>query len=34
VISGIRAVRTGNLSQSIMLHVGFNLLSAILLLWA
>jgi hypothetical protein len=33
VISGIRAVRTGDLSQSIMLHVGFNLLSAILLLW-
>ncbi len=31
-ISAIRAVRTGNLSQSIMLHVGFNLLSAILLL--
>ena len=32
VISGIRAVRTGDLSQSILLHVGFNLLSAILLL--
>ncbi len=32
VISAIRAVRTGNLSQSILLHVGFNLLSAILLL--
>ncbi len=31
-ISGVRAVRTGDLSQSIMLHVGFNLLSAILLL--
>ena len=33
VISAIRAVRTGDLSQSILLHVGFNLLSAILLLW-
>ncbi|MGZ6993840.1 MAG: CPBP family glutamic-type intramembrane protease, partial [Acidimicrobiia bacterium] len=33
-ISGIRAVRTGDLSQSILLHVGFNLLSAILLLTA
>jgi uncharacterized protein len=32
VISGIRAVRSGDLSQSILLHVGFNLLSAILLL--
>ncbi len=31
-ISGIRAVRSGDLSQSILLHVGFNLLSAILLL--
>jgi membrane protease YdiL (CAAX protease family) len=31
-ISGIRAVRTGDLSQSILLHAGFNLLSAILLL--
>ena len=31
VISAIRAVRTGDLSQSILLHVGFNLLSAILL---
>jgi uncharacterized protein len=31
VIAGIRAVRTGDLSQSILLHVGFNLLSAILL---
>jgi membrane protease YdiL (CAAX protease family) len=31
-ISGIRAVRTGDLSQSIMLHVGFNLLSAVLLI--
>lgn len=32
VISGIRAVRSGELSQSILLHVGFNLLSAVLLL--
>lgn len=31
VIAGIRAVRTGDLSQSIMLHAGFNLLSAMLL---
>jgi uncharacterized protein len=31
-ISGIRAVRTGDLSQSILLHVGFNLLSAVVLL--
>jgi hypothetical protein len=31
VISGIRAVRTGELSQSIQLHVGFNLLSAVVL---
>ena len=30
-ISAIRAVRTGELSQSILLHVGFNLLSAVLL---
>lgn len=30
-ISGIRAVRTGDLSQSILLHVGFNLLSVIVL---
>jgi membrane protease YdiL (CAAX protease family) len=30
-ISGIRAVRSGDLSQSILLHVGFNLLSAALL---
>lgn len=34
VISGIRAVRSGDLSQSILLHVGFNVLSAILLLAA
>jgi uncharacterized protein len=32
VISAIRAVRTGDLSQSILLHIGFNLLSAVLLL--
>jgi hypothetical protein len=32
VISGIRAVRSGELSQSILLHVGFNLLSAVWLL--
>lgn len=31
VVSSIRAVRTAELSQSILLHVGFNLLSAILL---
>jgi membrane protease YdiL (CAAX protease family) len=32
VISAIRAVRTGELSQSILLHVGFNLLSAVVLI--
>ncbi len=32
VVSGIRAVRTGELSQSILLHAGFNLLSAVILL--
>jgi membrane protease YdiL (CAAX protease family) len=32
VISAIRAVRTGDLSQSILLHIGFNLLSAVVLL--
>jgi membrane protease YdiL (CAAX protease family) len=32
VVSGIRAVRTGDLSQSLMLHAGFNLLSAVTLL--
>lgn len=32
VISAIRAVRTGDLSQSILLHVGFNLLSAVVLI--
>jgi len=31
-IAGIRAVRTGELSQPILLHGGFNLLSAVLLL--
>jgi uncharacterized protein len=30
-ISAVRAVRSGELSQSILLHAGFNLLSAILL---
>jgi len=32
VLSGILAVRSGDLSRSILLHAGFNLLSAILLL--
>ena len=32
VVSSIRAIRTGALSQSIFLHAGFNLLSAISLL--
>ena len=32
MISGMRAVRSGELSQSILLHAGFNLLSAIALL--
>jgi membrane protease YdiL (CAAX protease family) len=32
LISAIRAVRTGDLSQSILLHVGFNLLSAVVLI--
>jgi uncharacterized protein len=31
MISAVRAVRSGELSQSILLHAGFNLLSAILL---
>jgi membrane protease YdiL (CAAX protease family) len=31
LVSGIRAVRTGELSQSILLHAGFNLLSAVFL---
>jgi CAAX protease family protein len=31
-ISAVRAVRSGDLSQSILLHVGFNLLSAIVLI--
>lgn len=34
VVSGIRAVRSGELSQSILLHAGFNLLSAtVLIVW-
>jgi membrane protease YdiL (CAAX protease family) len=32
LLSGVRAVRTGDLSQSILLHAGFNLFTAILLL--
>ncbi len=32
VISATRAVRTGELSESVLLHVGFNLLSAVVLL--
>ena len=32
VLSGVLAVRSGDLSRSILLHAGFNLLSAILLL--
>ncbi len=32
VISSMRAIRTGELSQSILLHAGFNLLSAVSLL--
>lgn len=32
VVSAIRAVRSGELSQSLMLHAGFNLLSALTLL--
>ena len=32
VVSGILAVRSGDLSRSVMLHAGFNLLSAVLLL--
>jgi membrane protease YdiL (CAAX protease family) len=32
LVSGARAVRTGELSQSLMIHVGFNLLSAVALL--
>jgi hypothetical protein len=31
LVSGYQAVRTGNLSRSIMLHIGFNALSAVLL---
>ena len=32
VVSGLRAVRTGELSQSLLLHAGFNLVSAVALL--
>ena len=32
LLSGWRAVRTGNLSQSIFLHMGFNLLASILII--
>jgi len=32
VVSGIRAVRTGDLSQSILLHAGFNCFTAVVLL--
>ena len=31
IVSGYQAVKTGNLSRSIMLHMGFNALSAVLL---
>jgi hypothetical protein len=31
LVSGWRATKTGNLSQSVMLHVGFNLLASILI---
>jgi uncharacterized protein len=31
VVSGYQAVRTGNLSRSVMLHIGFNALSVVLL---
>jgi membrane protease YdiL (CAAX protease family) len=31
IVSGYQAARTGNLSRSIMLHMGFNALSAVLL---
>jgi hypothetical protein len=34
VVAGIRSVRTGELSQPILLHAGFNLLSAIILVAA
>ena len=29
VVSGVLAVRSGNLSQSILLHVGFNLIAVV-----
>ncbi len=31
LVSGLRATRTGDLSQSILLHAGFNLLTAVFL---
>ena len=31
IVSGVLAVRSGDLSRSILLHAGFNLLSAVLL---
>ena len=31
VVSGYQAVKTGNLSRSMLLHMGFNVLSAVLL---
>jgi uncharacterized protein len=31
VVSGYQATKTGNLSRSIMLHIGFNVLSVVLL---
>jgi uncharacterized protein len=34
VIAGLRSVRTGDLSQAILLHGGFNLLSAVVLVMA
>lgn len=34
LVSGWRATKTGNLSQSVMLHVGFNLLASILIVGA
>jgi membrane protease YdiL (CAAX protease family) len=30
-VAGIRTVRTGELSQAILVHAGFNLLSAVVL---
>jgi hypothetical protein len=31
VVAGYQAAKTGNLSRSILLHMGFNALSAVLL---